>query len=115
MGALIGLSRNCYQCKEFLIGYKVLRCAYKLANGYIFPSFVNVNYLKKQRKYRRKYERMRCRHCDKHMVDLKCCSLCMKVVYCSKKCQKIDWKQEHRKECDKSWQQTYPLLRDEII
>ena len=34
---------------------------------------------------------------------LKACSGCMKVGYCSKKCQKIDWNKRHRFKCDRSW------------
>ena len=27
------------------------------------------------------------------------CKRCLKAFYCNRKCQKIDWKQRHKKEC----------------
>lgn len=38
-------------------------------------------------------------HCRRENVRLKKCSRCKKVRYCSRKCQKTDWKSKHRTIC----------------
>jgi hypothetical protein len=43
----------------------------------------------------------RCRHCGKSdNVILSDCARCKKVAYCGKECQKIDWKERHKQECE---------------
>jgi hypothetical protein len=44
----------------------------------------------------------RCRYCnsEKLKFELKKCSQCQLVQYCSKKCQLADWRAGHKKECE---------------
>jgi hypothetical protein len=43
----------------------------------------------------------RCRHCNSEdlKLELKKCSQCKSVQYCSEECQVADWRAEHKKEC----------------
>ncbi len=41
-----------------------------------------------------------CAHCKKSGLKFKHCSACKSVYYCSRECQKSDWKR-HKKECKK--------------
>ena len=113
--SMIALSDNCYKNGQYLIGYKLLKIAYKLSDGYMFPSFVNESYAIKRRRFRQRYKRMRCRYCHDAISSFKCCSMCMEMIYCSRRCQKIDWNQNHRNECGKTWITIYYLLREHIF
>lgn len=46
-----------------------------------------------------------CSKCKQPKNDLKRCSVCSSVLYCSKECQREDWK-EHKKVCPQLQQQT---------
>lgn len=53
--------------------------------------------------YDQGWEEKRCYECDLEKsddVELRLCSGCRVVRYCSRHCQKISWKFEHRLECD---------------
>eukprot|EP01084_Bolivina_argentea_P109561 195846_1 len=100
---LRALSKHCYAQKEYFIGYKILKCAFKLSKGYILPSFVNMKYKLKRKKFRKKRNKMKCFHCNKAAIKLNSCKGCMKAVYCGKQCQKKHWNITHRNECDRSW------------
>eukprot|EP01084_Bolivina_argentea_P308285 533034_1 len=88
---LRALSKHCYLNKEYFIGYKILKCAFKLSKGYILPSFVNIEYNLKRKKFKQKRRRMKCFNCNKTASKLYSCKGCMKAVYCYKKCQKKHW------------------------
>jgi hypothetical protein len=49
----------------------------------------------------------RCTYCSSEglKMELKKCSQCKSVQYCSKECQVADWRAGHKKECD-MWQRT---------
>ena len=62
-----------------------------------------------RRRLRKLWSKLRCNNCGSNKCNnetskvLKACIGCMKVGYCSKKCQKIDWNKRHRFTCDRSW------------
>jgi hypothetical protein len=55
----------------------------------------------------------RCTHCKHIFDDLHICSKCKFETYCSKECQKFDWKR-HRKECVKSENEEIVIGRNTI-
>eukprot|EP01084_Bolivina_argentea_P320060 555247_1 len=116
--SLIALSDNCYLNGEYLLGYVLLKCSYILCKEYILPSFVNKGYFKKRKKFIKKRYKIKCVCCGlgkRDGVCIKCCIGCMKVMYCSKSCQKIHWKQQHSYDCDKQWKSIYWLLKNVLI
>lgn len=40
-----------------------------------------------------------CVRCLAHKPDLKACSACKRVRYCSERCQKVDWRYLHKHHC----------------
>ena len=98
-----------------MIGVKILKCLYKLCNGYILPSFVNKQYFKLRKKFKKKQSKLLCSYCKRKNKKLKSCIGCMKVFYCNKKCQKLHWKMFHRNKCDDEWKQIYPMLQETIL
>eukprot|EP01083_Nonionella_stella_P152075 486984_1 len=112
------LVRRCVNKEEVFIACKLLRCSFKLCSGYIVDET-----MKEEEQMERIGElseiwwETECGYCDaiaenhKH----KACTGCMKVVYCSRKCQKMDWNEYHRNECDKSWRSIYGALKMTII
>ena len=71
----------------------------------LFENFMKKNHIKlpwisksKKKKRKNKY----CNHCKAKNTKynkLKLCSLCQRVYYCSRHCQKISWKYTHRHNC----------------
>ena len=49
-------------------------------------------------------EKYICNGCKIISLKLKICTGCNKVLYCSRECQKKDWK-EHKKICKKDWKE----------
>eukprot|EP01084_Bolivina_argentea_P211959 360407_1 len=114
--SLKSLITSCYTNKQYLIGMKVLNCAYKLCNGYIFKLFTGKMYRKQKKKFVIKIKTMKCSNCSKGNCKLKSCSGCMNVSYCSVSCQKIHWKTSHRDNCDQSWGLgAYAMIKDTIF
>merc|ERR1712228_571885 len=117
--ALIVLSKNCYLNKQYHIGLKVLKSAYKIAKGRMMPSFVNDEYDKKKKGFEKKMASMKCSYCGKECKRLKACKGCMKMTYCSVLCQKYDWNKKHRFNCDGYWESKesdlYKILKMHIF
>eukprot|EP01084_Bolivina_argentea_P085149 153904_1 len=109
--SLKSLSSNCYLNGQYLIGLKVLRCVYKLCNGYILPSFVK-KYFTEKTKFVQQISKLNCFNCNARRCKLRVCKACMKAVYCSVLCQKIHWKKTHRDQCDKVWYSKNAAYRD---
>merc|ERR1712228_406351 len=111
------LSEVCMELDHCVIALRLLNVAYKLCTKYdvvICPSFVNKKYLKKKERIKQKLNKMVCSHCGRK-GKLKCCTACMSSYYCSKSCQKREWRLSHRDKCDKEWTAFYKVLRDELI
>jgi len=51
-----------------------------------------------------------CMYCQKVGMDLLRCSACEIAVYCNAKCQKLDWKQRHKKWCNKTREELKELM-----
>ena len=107
------LSKACKACGEYGMSLKALSLAYKTCHH---EDDSLLKYKKKARSLRRKLVSMRCRHCGiphRASISLKFrwCTGCMKVVYCSKRCQKLDWNSTHRMNCNKDWADLYPKLK----
>eukprot|EP01084_Bolivina_argentea_P198017 339218_1 len=115
--ALIGLTENCYKNEEYFVGKKVLNIAYKVCKGYLFTSFIETKYPKYKRKLLEKVCGMNCVNCgtDNRGLLLKVCTACMKVSYCSKRCQKIHWKLKHKRNCNKTWKYLYHCLKNYVF
>lgn len=107
------LSNWYYYLQEYWMGYQILQNAYKLANGYILQkSFIETDYKKKKQKYIKQLSKFKCSNtgCNRRHLrksPLRACYGCMRVAYCSKKCQKIHWNAVHNEECNKQWETTY--------
>ena len=125
--SLRALSENCYASKQYLIGKKVLSTMYVLCKGLILPSFER-NYPSKWRKFKQKLKKMKCANTDCCNRAILCCKGCMSEFYCSKRCQKIQWKTGHRGVCsrewvrwheqdkiDQGWHGAYEMLRETIF
>eukprot|EP01084_Bolivina_argentea_P118439 210151_1 len=65
-------------------------------------SYTNYNWKDSRNFVGKKLKNMLCKNCGSS-INLKTCKGCMKVVYCSKKCQKCHWKNTHRVSCDRQW------------
>eukprot|EP01084_Bolivina_argentea_P252405 423651_1 len=120
--ALRCLSDEAYKNGEYAISMKILRTCYFLCKGYLLPSFVNHKYPKQRRKIKKRIQTLRCSNCNvmnRKNKPHKACMGCMKSVYCSRKCQKIWWKKQHRFECERHWNHSdfsmYLLLKQYIF
>ena len=112
------MSEACAKMGQFVIALRLLSVAYKLCTMnelVICPSFVNKIYWRKRKRIKKELNRMFCSHCGRK-GKLKCCTGCMTAVYCSKRCQKRDWKKSHRKNCDNAmWSKYYPMMKAQMI
>eukprot|EP01084_Bolivina_argentea_P155380 270767_1 len=112
------LSELCYSFSEYQIGLRCLKAAYKICyvhdGKHISPSFVLKGYVKKKELIKKQMQKMVCFNC-KLRTKLRSCSGCMKVMYCSKRCQKIHWKCIHCETCDKSWSNTFIVIKQNLF
>ena len=120
IAVLKALSINCYKNKEYLMAARVLKYVERLGmvlNEHVYD-------LQSERcMIRKAWNKMGCANCGANLSRsitknrLKACCGCMKVGYCNRKCQKIDWKKRHRFDCDKSWSRYMPIstVCDKII
>eukprot|EP01084_Bolivina_argentea_P128814 227618_1 len=63
-------------------------------------------YFNQRRKFKSQIKRSYCSNsfCKSEMYfKLQVCSGCMTSWYCSRQCQKKDWKNGHNRQCDRSW------------
>eukprot|EP01084_Bolivina_argentea_P230503 388852_1 len=107
------LSDCCYLNGQYLISLKILKVMRKLCKGYILRSF-----RKKRKMVKSKLKKMKCFNCNKRYAKqskFQTCKGCMVVLYCSKLCQKVHWKFEHRNNCNGSWIELYSMLKCAIF
>eukprot|EP01084_Bolivina_argentea_P038075 70407_1 len=101
----------CYEHELYFISKRLCKAAFKLSNGCMYPSFYLTKYAKIKKGCNQQIQKMLCENCKNTTNKMKVCCNCMKAVYCSRKCQKIAWKSNHRVCCDKSWQIAYFLIK----
>eukprot|EP01084_Bolivina_argentea_P110997 198139_1 len=113
--ALKYLCKNCGINGEYMLGKKILKCVYKLCDDHFLPTFRNIEYKELKRTFNHEIRNLKCEYvnCDSYAVALKlnACKGCMKVVYCSRMCQKSDWKLFHKSNCDRYWAEKYHDLK----
>jgi len=100
--SLRDMYRFCRKEKRYVCALRFLNIAKKLCTLYeltITPTFVNKIYPKKRKKIKKKLKKMECLYCGSK-GKLYSCTACMSALYCSKLCQKRDWK-EHKHHCSK--------------
>eukprot|EP01084_Bolivina_argentea_P183862 317205_1 len=114
--AMIGLSLNCRKLGEYAIGKKLLYAAKQITDGYFLNYFIKNDYGRYRAKLMKRLKTKKCEYCGTVYLNkrLRCCSHCMKVMYCNKKCQKYHWNQ-HKTECNGSWKEFYPALKQCIF
>merc|ERR1712228_946023 len=111
------LSRICYDLDQFVIALRLLNMAYAYCTMYeltITPTFVKEKYSKKRKKIKKKLNKLVCSYCGRK-GKLKCCTACMNAVYCTKLCQKRDWRAGHRNKCDGEWLEEYKKLKVRLV
>ena len=113
---LIDVSDKCVIHHEHFIALKMIRCATKLAAGFIKIDDIK-SLIKRKKKLSVIWWTHECNYCQKKSVKAngdrkhKACSGCMKVAYCSRMCQKLDWNAKHRNECNRSWDSLHSALK----
>eukprot|EP01084_Bolivina_argentea_P098930 177850_1 len=113
---LIGLSKSCHQNEEYIMSKKSLNAAYKLCGKYFMSGFVQMDYNRYTKSLKRTITLLKCDNCSRSNNDIhiriryKCCTGCMRVFYCTRKCQKIHWSL-HKNRCNKTWKWLYPAIK----
>ena len=105
VSSMRALSAACKKIGQYLIALRLLDKAYECCTMYqchAFPSFVSESYWKKRKRIKQKLNKLRCSYCG-CSANLLSCTGCMSTFYCSKLCQKMDWKMTHSDNCDKHW------------
>ena len=119
---LIFIATACalYSAREFFIALKLMRCASKLASGNIDTPTLDIMSEEIPR-LNHIWWHQRCNYCKRRSIrkngdgKQKACTGCMKVTYCSRRCQKLDWTTQHRFKCDRSWDSLYGALKMTIF
>eukprot|EP01084_Bolivina_argentea_P135713 239097_1 len=111
------LSEACLANKFYLVAFKLLKRCYNICNGYFFPSFVKQHFpvRKKLLKKMIKLNMSKCNHCEIVIQTKLCCSGCMSAIYCSRRCQKLHWKNCHYLKCTRKFEQLYQKLKPLLI
>ena len=52
----------------------------------------------------RKCSYVKCKKMEESRVEFMVCSRCKLPCYCSRRCQKLDWKHEHKQKCGKCYE-----------
>ncbi|MCP4985358.1 MAG: zinc finger MYND domain-containing protein [Colwellia sp.] len=78
-----------------------------------FPSLVQ-KHPKKRKIFKKRIAKLVCFNCGSSGPGLRPCKGCLKTVYCSIKCQKIDWKYLHRMQCDRIWSAKPPVSNNNL-
>eukprot|EP01084_Bolivina_argentea_P018577 34545_1 len=103
------LIKLCGTEKEYWMALKLARMSFQLANGYMKHKMV-AKIRNQKYHFKRKLRKIKCIICGNVRIR-KICSGCMKVNYCSKKCQKCHWNNDHRNSCNRLWNQLYHVLK----
>ena len=134
MKEMVTLAVGSAVCDELFIAKRLLQCSYRLCHGFVdieafFDELSNsyglgsmgMSMLECVEAYGYYWWGLECKYCGYSSASSggqtkpKACSGCMKVVYCSRKCQKKDWKRKHRRRCDMSWASIYEALKISIL
>eukprot|EP01084_Bolivina_argentea_P053107 97498_1 len=103
---------NAVELKQYQIAIKLFKKAYRITKD---VKIISKNYKKLIKKCREKLVEQTCDYCGDKIKKLKSCKGCAMCFYCSKRCQKMDWKvQNHRNICSKFWVnvRVYTLLQN---
>eukprot|EP01084_Bolivina_argentea_P050485 92853_1 len=121
-----------YFAKTLMVSGEYKLAKYFLNKGFkITPDIpcIQQNFARMNRKLNKKLNDIQCSNnkCDKTYyyysrntkqnlnVILKICGGCGKKYYCSKKCQKYDWKRgKHRNLCDGTWRNLFKMIKTNI-
>eukprot|EP01084_Bolivina_argentea_P154643 269536_1 len=97
------LGLNAYKSHKFQIAFRFI----KKAIGMTQDLDVIGNSSELLEKCRIGWMQRLCGYCKRTYSDMnrknKCCKGCGLVFYCSKQCNKLNWKNKHKYECDKKW------------
>eukprot|EP01083_Nonionella_stella_P152074 486983_1 len=115
-----GLAVAAIRNKEPFAALTLLRCSFRLGGGYVKDDTMDDDrHLEIMDNLNELWWDSPCSNCKTISVNRgvkhKVCIGCMKVVYCNRKCQKIDWNNKHRFLCDQSWESIYGALKATIF
>eukprot|EP01084_Bolivina_argentea_P193230 331545_1 len=94
------LGLNALECHQYHFAVKLMKSTRKMTKDIVE---ITDNYLNVIKECRNKMKEELCVNCKKKCGYLKSCKGCMEAFYCSKRCQKINWKYKHRNVCNKLW------------
>eukprot|EP01084_Bolivina_argentea_P150060 262048_1 len=103
---------RCYYNEQYMFGLKILKYTYQLNQNKKLNWFQGTMYMCERKRFKNKIMKMKCSNCQMIGFKVKTCAGCLKVAYCSKKCQKISWKKKHKYECQKLWNYVYSMFKE---